>query len=73
MGEVYQAKDTKLGRNVAIKVLPQAIARDPDRVSRFEREAKLFAAADARSDLFSLGSVALFWHFVRWRCTDRRR
>jgi serine/threonine-protein kinase len=44
MGEVYQAKDTKLGRSVALKVLPEAFARDPDRVSRFEREAKLLAA-----------------------------
>jgi serine/threonine protein kinase len=44
MGEVYQAKDQKLGRNVAIKVLPEEFARDTDRVSRFEREAKLLAS-----------------------------
>jgi len=44
MGEVYRAKDTKLGRDVAIKILPEAFAGDPDRRARFEREAKLLAA-----------------------------
>jgi serine/threonine protein kinase len=44
MGEVYQAKDTKLGRDVAIKVLPQEFAQDADRVARFQREAKLLAS-----------------------------
>ncbi len=44
MGEVYQAKDQKLGRDVAIKVLPEGFARDADRVARFQREAKLLAS-----------------------------
>ena len=44
MGEVYQAKDQKLGRDVAIKVLPAEFARDADRVARFQREAKLLAS-----------------------------
>src|SRR6202049_3768915 len=44
MGEVYQAHDTTLGRDVAIKVLPDAFAHDPDRLSRFQREAKMLAA-----------------------------
>ena len=44
MGEVYQAHDTKLGRDVAIKVLPEALAHDPERLSRFQREAKMLAA-----------------------------
>jgi Tol biopolymer transport system component len=44
MGEVYQAHDTKLARDVAIKVLPKAFAHDPDRLSRFQREAKMLAA-----------------------------
>src|SRR6202045_4911564 len=44
MGEVYQAHDTKLGRDVAIKVLPEVFAHDPERLSRFQREAKMLAA-----------------------------
>ena len=44
MGEVYRAKDRKLGRDVAIKVLPEEFSKDSDRVSRFEREAKLLAS-----------------------------
>jgi serine/threonine protein kinase len=44
MGEVYQARDQKLGRDVAIKVLPEEFAKDADRVARFQREAKLLAS-----------------------------
>jgi serine/threonine protein kinase len=44
MGEVYLAQDTKLGRDVAIKVLPHEFAKDADRVARFQREAKLLAS-----------------------------
>jgi len=44
MGEVYRAKDTKLDREVAIKVLPAALAQDPERLARFEREAKVLAS-----------------------------
>src|SRR5206468_5262306 len=44
MGEVYRARDTRLEREVAIKVLPERFTRDPDRRNRFEREAKAVAA-----------------------------
>src|ERR1700676_4786080 len=44
MGEVYKARDIKLDREVAIKVLPSALARDPERLARFEREAKVLAS-----------------------------
>jgi serine/threonine-protein kinase len=44
MGEVYRARDTKLGRDVALKVLPDAFTRDPDRLARFKREAQVLAS-----------------------------
>ena len=44
MGEVYRARDTKLNRDVAIKVLLPAVATDPDRLARFSREAQLLAS-----------------------------
>src|SRR5437870_6427183 len=44
MGEVYRARDTKLKRDVAIKILPEEFSRDADRVSRFQREAEVLAS-----------------------------
>ena len=44
MGEVYRARDSKLGRSVAIKVLPSDVARDPEELDRFQREAKVLAS-----------------------------
>src|SRR5208282_4774500 len=44
MGEVYRARDSKLGRDVALKVLPEAFARDAEPMARFEREAQILAS-----------------------------
>ena len=44
MGEVYRARDVRLGRDVALKMLPEAVATDSDRIARFEREAKTLAS-----------------------------
>ena len=49
MGEVYRARDTKLDRDVALKVLPEAFTSDPDRLARFEREAKVLASLNHRN------------------------
>ena len=61
MGEVYRATDTKLGRDVAIKLLPVAFAADPDRLARFEREAKLLASLNhpGIAHLYGFESAAL--------------
>ena len=44
MGEVYRARHTKLGREVALKILPQSLTHDPDRIARFTREAQVLAS-----------------------------
>src|SRR5215471_16021380 len=53
MGEVYRARDTKLKRDVAIKILPEEFSRDADRVSRFQREAEALAALNHQN----IGSI----------------
>ena len=56
MGEVFRAKDQKLGRDVAIKVLPDEFVRDADRVAHFQREAKLLASLNHPNRVTSLAS-----------------
>src|SRR5215475_4447940 len=46
MGEVYRARDTRLSREVAVKVLPEAFARDADRLQRFEHEARILSTVN---------------------------
>jgi serine/threonine protein kinase len=60
MGEVYKARDPRLGRDVAIKVLPAAFSADPDRLRRFEQEARAAAALSHTNilALFDIGTYA---------------
>ena len=52
MGEVWRAKDAKIGRDVAIKVLPASLVTDPDRLLRFEQEARAYSFARMMTDLY---------------------
>jgi Tol biopolymer transport system component/predicted Ser/Thr protein kinase len=66
MGEVYRARDTQLGRDVAIKVLPDALARDPERLARFKHEAKVLAALNHPNigHIYGVESQALVMELV---------
>ena len=59
MGEVWEAEDSKLDRRVALKVLPAELAETPDRIERFEREAKALAALD-HPNIVTIHSVEQF-------------
>ena len=66
MGEVYRAKDSKLDREVAIKILPEAWAKDPERLARFEREAKVLASLNHPNiaQIYGVESGALVMELV---------
>src|SRR6202047_3201481 len=66
MGEVYRARDTKLKRDVALKVLPDSFARDSDRMARFEREAQVLASLNHPNiaHLYGLEGSALVMELV---------
>ena len=74
MGRVYRARDTTLGRDVAIKVLPEAFATDPERLARFEREARTLAALNHSNIAtiygFDQSSRALVMELVSGRGLD---
>jgi serine/threonine protein kinase len=59
MGEVYRAKDTKLARDVALKILPESFIHDVDRVARFRREAQLLASLNHPN-------IAAIYGFEEW-------
>ena len=58
VGQVYQATDTKLNRQVALKILPEAFATDPDRLARFQREAQVLASLN-HPNIAHLASLVL--------------
>jgi serine/threonine protein kinase len=63
MGEVYSAKDTRLGRSVALKILPESFAREADRLRRFEQEAQAVAALRFPAPMFllTISPAKAFW------------
>src|SRR6201984_2869413 len=71
MGEVYRASDTKLGRDVALKVLPADMAQDPERLGRFRREAKTLAQLD-HPNIVTIYSVEEFGgiHFLTMQLVE---
>src|ERR1700732_3943204 len=71
MGEVYRATDPKLGRDVALKVLPAEMASDPERLARFRREAKALAQLD-HPNIVTIHSVEEFEgvHFLTMQLVE---
>ena len=66
MGQVYQATDTKLNRQVALKILPEAFATDPDRLARFQREAQVLASLNHPNIAAIYGLEESGRHPKRW-------
>ena len=65
MGQVYQATDTKLNRQVALKILPEAFATDPDRLARFQREAQVLASLN-HPNIAAITALKKAKALVRW-------
>ena len=76
MGEVYRAHDTKLDRDVAIKILPATLIHDPDRVARFQREAKVLASLNHPhiAAIYGLEEAVprRFWSSSSWKASRWR-
>ena len=70
MGEVYRARDTKLGREVAVKVLPEELSKDPERLARFEREAKRSTLLRQMNARFGRPADELVWRVRRLESLD---
>ena len=70
MGEVYRARDPKLGRDVALKILPDTFANDPERLARFEREAKTLASLNHPHSQIVRRTVQQSWSFRAGPRTD---
>jgi serine/threonine protein kinase len=67
MGEVYRAKDTKLGRDVALKILPASFTNDPERVARFRREAQVPASLN-QPHIAQIHGLERGWKALRRAC-----
>src|SRR5215470_13712963 len=74
MGEVWRAADTKLGRAVAIKILPPELAQDPDRLARFTREAQVLASLNHPNiaAIYGTENCALIMELVPGPTLDER-
>src|ERR1700741_2424865 len=78
MGEVYKARDTTLDRDVAIKILPDAFVSDPERIARFQREAKTLASLNHQNigGIYGLeeadGTTALVMELVEGKDLSQR-
>src|SRR5260370_13950916 len=74
MGAVYRATDTKLNRDVAIKVLPESFAADPDRLARFAREAQVLASLNSANiaAIYGVEERALVMELVEGSTLDQR-
>jgi serine/threonine-protein kinase len=64
MGEVYRARDARLDRDIAIKILPELFAQDPERLARFEREAKALAALN-HPNIAAIYGIEVTEHIAR--------